>query len=196
MGSGVCLDVIQKMEKVSLQYEVNSTTTKTYFKYTDGDGTAHYFEYDEEKDAEEPNTSQYRYYYDEDGLGLKAYEYSTNNFRMEDDHGNQWTFVNKFLTTVCDANNNAIEIHYVRGDGNAATWHPSGSGDKIEKIVQQNNGESAITVATFTYGDYAGNSNYLRGITDYAGNVYSFLYLNSKLTSVKRNNENYIHLTF
>ena len=193
MGSGVCLDVIQKMEKVSLQYEVNSTTTKTYFKYTDGDGTVHYFEYDEEKDAEEPNTSQYRYYYDEDGLGLKAYEYSTNNFRMEDDHGNQWTFVNKFLTTVCDANNNAIEIHYVRGDGNAATWYPSGSGDKIEKIVQQNNGESAITVATFTYGDYAGNSNYLRGITDYAGNAYSFLYLNSKLTSVKRNNENYIH---
>ena len=53
MGSGMKLDLLQKVEYVDLQYEVESSGTKRYIKYTDGDGTAHYFATDSEKQAKQ-----------------------------------------------------------------------------------------------------------------------------------------------
>ena len=49
LGAGVQLNVMQKVEKVELQNEVGSDEKKTHLKYTDGDGTAHYFSQDEKK---------------------------------------------------------------------------------------------------------------------------------------------------
>ena len=69
LGSGVGMNVVQKMEKVALQNDFSSGKTDTYLQYTDGDGTVHYF-------AKDGNDWK-----DEDGLGLKATEYSAGSFR-------------------------------------------------------------------------------------------------------------------
>ena len=180
MGSGMKLDLLQKVEKVTLQYEYNSMSTKEYIKYTDGDGTEHYFAQDFSKDA----TGSY--YYDEDGLGLKVIEYATDYYRMEDDKGNKLVFANGFLLWKEDANGNKIQLYFEHSNGtHASNWYPV-SGDRLKYIKQINSGESAITVATFTYGSHNGVSNYLSTITDAAGNIYQFNYECFKLRFVKR----------
>ncbi len=176
VGAGVNLSVMQKVEKVELQNDAVSGKKTTYLKYTDGDGTVHYFAKDSSKDS--------NYYYDEDGLGLKINEYQTGCFKISDDTDNEMYFVNGFLTTITDSNDNEIQIHYTHSDGTSASnGYPNASGDRITKIVQKNKGGSAITVATLTYSDY----QWLKTITDAAGNVYSFTYTNDgKLSEIKR----------
>ncbi len=156
LGSGVGMNVVQKMEKVALQNDFSSGKTDTYLQYTDGDGTVHYF-------AKDGNDWK-----DEDGLGLKATEYSAGSFRVTDDNGNRMDFAGGYLSLLRDANGNEIQILY--------------SSKRITSIVQKNNGGSAITIATFTYD----SSNFLTKITDAIGNEYTPGYTDGMLTSLKR----------
>ena len=193
MGSGMKLDMLQKVEYVNLKYEVGTEQTKTYVKYTDGDGTAHYFA------KKGPNDTGYTendpYYYDEDGLGLKITEYDTDYFRMEDDKGNKLVFANGFLLWKEDANGNKIQLFYEHSNGtHTSNWYPV-SGDRLKYIKQINSGASATTVATFSYTSFNYIPNYLSTITDAAGNEYSFEYSCYKLLSIKRNNEDFVEFT-
>ena len=175
VGAGVNLSVMQKVEKIELQNDDVSGKKTTYMKYTDGDGTIHYFSKDSSKNA--------NYYYDEDGLGLKINEYRNGCYMISDDKDNEMYFVNGFLTLINDANGNEIQIHYTHSDGTSASnGHPNASGDRISKIVQKNNGGSSIEVATFNYN----SSKWLTSIKDAAGNYYYFTYASGKLSQIKR----------
>lgn len=150
-GAGVTLNYAQSLSAVTISGTV-------YLKYTDGDGTDHYFAKDSDRDA--------NYYYDEDGLGLKLILNSNGTYTMSDDQDNKWTFSGGFLTNYTDNNGNQIIVDISSG--------------KITRIRQQNNGQSAITVATLAYD----SSNYLTSVTDAAGNVVSFSYSGGKLTGI------------
>jgi len=156
VGSGWTLDYIQKVEAETIN-DID------YLKYTDGDGTIHYFMEDSS-----PDDSNYPYY-DEDGLGLKMKVNSTNNYTMADDDGNEWTFTNKYLTSVKDSDGNKINVAYSNG--------------RITTITQLNKDQAAINLATFAY-----NGNELDSVTDNAGNVYNLVYSSGKLSSIKKNN--------
>ena len=155
VGSGWTLDYIQKVEAETID-------NIDYLKYTDGDGTIHYFMEDSS-----PDDSNYPYY-DEDGLGLKMKVNSTNNYTMADDDGNEWTFTNNYLTSVKDSDGNKININYSSG--------------KIQTITQVNNGQSAVEVASFNY-----SGNNLSSVEDAAGNVYALVYSGTKLASIQKN---------
>ena len=155
VGSGWTLDYIQKVVPETI-------SGIQYLRYTDGDGTVHYFI----KDSS-PKDSSYPYY-DEDGLGLKMKVNSTNNYTMADDNGNTWTFTKNYLTTVKDETGNVIKITYTSG--------------RITKIVQTNKSQTSITLATFAY-----SGNALSTVTDNAGNVYTLVYADGKLTSIQKN---------
>ena len=186
MGSGMKLDLLQKVEYVDLQDELESSGTKRYIKYTDSDGTAHYFAKDTQKD------SSGKWFFDEDGLGLKITEYAANYFRMEDDNGNKWYFVYGFLTMIQDANGNSINLWFKHSDGTMATnGYPYGTGNTLDHITLKNNGADAITVATFAYNADDG-ANTLHSVTDAAGNVYSFHYSCHKLRFIKQNDHSYV----
>src|SRR5699024_12567335 len=49
VGAGVNLSVMQKVEKIELQNDSNASNKSTYMKYTDGDGTIHYFSKEDRK---------------------------------------------------------------------------------------------------------------------------------------------------
>lgn len=156
LGSGWTLDCIQKVVPETID-------SISYLKYTDGDGTIHYFM----KDST-PADSNYPYY-DEDGLGLKMKINSTNNYTMADDNGNEWIFTGNYLTSIKDSDGNRINISY--------------SGGKLTSISQVNSGQSAITVATFTY-----SGSNLTSVEDAAGNTYTLTYSGTNLVSIKKNN--------
>ena len=156
VGSGWTLDYIQKVEAETIN-DID------YLKYTDGDGTIHYFMEDSS-----PDDSNYPYY-DEDGLGLKMKVNSTNNYTMADDDGNEWTFTNNYLTSVKDSDGNKVNVAYSNG--------------RITTITQLNKDQAAINLATFAY-----NGNELDSVTDIAGNVYNLVYSSGKLSSIKKNN--------
>ena len=155
VGSGWTLDYIQKVEAETID-------NIDYLKYTDGDGTIHYFMEDSS-----PDDSNYPYY-DEDGLGLKMKVNSTNNYTMADDDGNEWTFTSNYLTSVKDSDGNKININYSSG--------------KIQTITQVNNGQSAVEVGSFNY-----SGNNLSSVEDAAGNVYTLVYSGTKLASIQKN---------
>ena len=186
MGSGMKLSIMQTVAYVDLQDESQDSGTTRYIKYTDGDGTEHYFAKDLSKD------STGAYYYDEDGLGLKITEYVSGYFRMEDDKGNKMYFVHGFLTIIMDANGNSINVYYSDVNGN---WedpgYPNSTHKRIHHITQKNNGQAPITVATFAYATVAERKNTLTSVTDAAGNVYTFNYGCHKLRSIDRNGSAY-----
>ena len=175
LGAGVHLNVMQKVEKVELQSDVEPDKKKTYLKYTDGDGTAHYFAEDSSREV--------GYYYDEDGLGLKIKEDPAGCFEISDDQGNEMYFVRGYLTRINDANGNEIQIRYTQKEGqpSEAYW-PSSSGDRISQIVQKNNGSSEIVIATLNYD----SAKFLTSIKDAAGRTYTLGYNDKKLVSISR----------
>lgn len=153
VGSGWTLDCVQKVTAETI-------SGVSYLKYADGDGTIHYFCKDSSRDAS--------YYYDEDGLGLKIKSTGTNAYTMSDNKGNEWIFTGNFLTSTKDSDGNVFNINYSNG--------------KITSIIQVNNGQSAITVASFAY-----SGNNLATVTDAAGNVYTLTYSGTNLVSIKKN---------
>ena len=190
VGSGCTYNFIQHVKE-----EVIDGTT--YLRYLDGDGTIHYFRKDAELDQkvkEETNAATLvEYYHSEDGLNLKINEYAPGYYSMTDDQGNEWVFVHGPLLWIKDDDGNRIEIHYSKNGVSSANQYPTGSGDRIEEIVQYNAGTSSVTLATFQYKNHTPYttevSNYLSTITDYAGNVYAFDYQHGKLTSIDYNGE-------
>lgn len=191
MGSGMKLSIMQKVEYIDLQYDVESSGTKRYIKYTDGDGTVHYFATDAEKQKNEASGST-TYYYDEDGLGLKITEYTTNYFRMEDDKGNKLFFVYGLLTIIQDANGNSINVYFSDENGNYTDpGYPNNTHKRIHHITQKNKGQTEITVASFAYDTIENQTNTLKSVTDAAGNVYTFNYTCYKLRSITRNGSSY-----
>ncbi len=149
-GSGWTLDIVQKLESVT----IDSTN---YLKYTDGDGTQHFFA---KKNGD--NT----YFYDEDGLGLKIKSIS-GGYEMSDDKDNKRVFTGGYLTSLTDSNGNTVSINYTNG--------------RLTSVTQTNHNAASITVATFTY-----DGNKLDYITDAAGIVTSFVYSNGKLTGITK----------
>lgn len=162
VGSGWTLDCIQRVEAETI-------SNISYLKYTDGDGTIHYFRKDSSKDSS--------YYYDEDGLSLKIKSTGTNAYLMSDDDGNEWTFSGNYLTSIKDSDGNKININYNNG--------------RLSAITQENNGQSAITVATFTY-----SGNDLISVTDAAGNVYTLTYSGTNLVGIKRGSSTIASYTY
>lgn len=154
LGTNWSLDVIQMMEPD----DIGGTQ---YMKYTDGDGTVHYF-VDDPEDEE-------TVFYDEDGLGLQVVVGSDGTYVMSDMQDNSYTFTNKLLTNIRDNNNNQYFINYANG--------------KLTSIVQKNNGCSEITVATFAY-----QGDYLSAVTDAAGVVHSIDYDNDQICSIYTGN--------
>ena len=151
LGAGWSLDVIQKMEPVTVG-EVQ------YLKYTDGDGTAHYF-------MDDPDDEE-SVYYDEDGLGLQVIAGDNGTYIMSDMQSNTYTFNSEgFLIITKDNNNNQYLINYQNG--------------KLRSIVQKNNGCSEITVALFSY-----RLRRLESVTDAAGVVYTINYSDSGIDSI------------
>ena len=134
-GSGWTLDCVQTLVSQTIG-------GREYLRYTDGDGTEHYFLKDSSKDS--------GYYYDEDGLGLKIKAVS-GGYEMSTDKDTKYTFTGGFLTSIADANGNKITMTY--------------SGGKITAVDQKNNGGSSIRIASFAY-----SGNRLDSITDAAGN--------------------------
>lgn len=162
VGSGWTLDCIQRVEAETI-------SNISYLKYTDGDGTIHYFCKDSSKDSS--------YYYDEDGLSLKIKSTGSNAYLMSDDDGNEWTFTDNYLRSIKDSDGNKININYTSG--------------RLTNITQENKGQSAITVATFTY-----SGNNLTSVTDAAGNVYALTYSGTNLVGIKRGSTNIAAYTY
>ena len=162
VGSGWTLDCIQRVEAETI-------SNISYLKYTDGDGTIHYFCKDSSKNSS--------YYYDEDGLSLKIKSTGSNAYLMSDDDGNEWTFTDNYLRSIKDSDGNKININYTSG--------------RLSGITQENKGQSAITVATFTY-----SGNNLTSVTDAAGNVYTLTYSGTNLVGIKRGSTNLAAYTY
>ncbi len=155
LGQGWTLDIIQTMKTETID-------GVEYICYHDGDGTKHYFRVDDAKNA--ADNENITYYYDEDGLGLKVKK-TDSGFEMYDDHGNSWTFTSGRLTQTKDADGNLYTINY--------------SNNKITSVVQTNNGQSSVIVATF---DYSSSDKIC--ITDAAENVYSLICGSGQLYSI------------
>ena len=164
LGQGWTLDIIQTMKTETID-------GVEYICYHDGDGTKHYFRKDSAKD------STGTYYYDEDGLGLKVQKNGSSNYIMTDDHGNTWTFMSGRLTQTKDADGNLYTINY--------------SSNKITSVVQTNNGQSSVTVATLAY-----SGDYVSSITDVAGNVHNLVYSGTSLTGIKLGSTQNVSYTY
>lgn len=148
----------------------------TYYIYSDGDGTEHYFYYDTEK----------KKYVDEDGLNLTLsfwtnsttkYVYAT----MQDKKGNQKVFINGYLSKIQDSFGNQIFITYHNKpySPDNVDWQPkieptTGTipQNRVTGIVQRNNGKTAFTIATLTYS----KEGYLETVTDRAGRTTKYEY--------------------
>ncbi len=152
-GSGWTLDIVQKLEQVSID-------NASYLKYTDGDGTQHFFAEDSQREA--------GYYYDEDGLGLKI-RLVSGSYEMSDDKGNKRIFTDGYLRQIIDQNGNEVSVNYTNG--------------KLTSVVQENNNASSITVASLTY-----TGDGLASVTDAAGIITYLTYTDGKLTGITRGN--------
>lgn len=172
--------------RLSIQETVVPFTigSKKYYIYSDGDGTEHYFYYNEND----------KKYVDEDGLNLTlsfwtasatGYEYIT----MQDKKGNQKVFINGYLAKIQDSHQNKIFLEY---NGNAyssstTAWSPqpetstSKPANRVTGMVQVNNGSGTTRIATLSYDA----DNYLQKITDRAGRETKFTYAAASATSAK-----------
>ena len=148
-GKGYRLNLTQTIE----QQTIDGTE---YLRYTDEDGTAHYFP----KSGNE--------YKDEDGLALTIYP-DGSNYRLEDKNGNKSIFTKLssgniwYLTKTTDTDGNVVNITI-----DLATGRPS-------KIVDGANQELNLTY----------QNNLLYTITDSAGRITKFTYTADKLTQIE-----------
>ena len=135
------------------------------FEYYDADGTMHFFKYESAKG----------YSVDEDGLGLKLYNFTNNAFRMVDNSDNNKYFDNHGrMFKIVDRNGNVINILY--GNGNQHTT----AGLPITEI--NDNCGNSITFNYDTNG-YLTSLNYKRadGVTE--GST-SFVYSDNKIIKI------------
>ena len=117
-----------------------------YYKWTDGDGTEHWFSPIVQKNA----YGDHNYYeitpygdmfpvanptefYDQDGLGLKI-TISNGNIIMSDDKGNQKTFVNGKLSSISDTYGNKRELVFYNDGKTFISLKPNGTSSIIQQI--------------------------------------------------------------
>ena len=176
IGSGWRLSV----QETVVPFTIGS---KKYYIYSDGDGTEHYFYYNDND----------KKYVDEDGLNLtlsfwtapNRYQYIT----MQDKKGNQKVFINGYLAKIQDSHQNKIFLEYNENTYSSSTvaWSPqlesstSKPANRVTGIVQVNNGSGITRIATLSYDA----DNYLQSITDRAGRDTEFTYEAASATNAK-----------
>lgn len=149
-----------------LNYSQTIEIEGTLLKYTDEDGTRHWF-YEEEN-----------VYKDESGLNYKITSSGTN-YILEDKVGNKSTFVKSgdiwYLKEIKDTNNNKITVSV-----NSSNYK------QITSIT-----DSAGKSITFTY-----SNNKLASITDSSGRVTKYTYTNNYLTKIEYPDGEVINYTY
>lgn len=167
IGSGWRLSV----QETVVPFTIGS---KKYYIYSDGDGTEHYFYYNDND----------KKYVDEDGLNLTLSFWTASNgyqyITMQDKKGNQKVFINGYLAKIQDSHQNKIFLEYNGNSYNGSTtaWSPlpetstSRPTNRVTGVVQVNNGSGITRIATLSYGA----DNYLQRITDRAGRKTTFTY--------------------
>ena len=170
--------------KTSVQQSVVRTlltgddgTNRSWLIYTDADGTEHYFK----------RKNQTRDYEDEDGLGLTITVDDTDNpttFTMTDKEKNTWIFLNGYLSSYEDNNNNALYYAYNGNDyGSGNDWKPMDSNTvySVTSVWRKNNGVSSATkLVTLNY-----TNNRLSSIVDMANRSTTFGYdTNNNLATI------------
>ena len=167
IGSGWRLSV----QETVVPFTIGS---KKYYIYSDGDGTEHYFYYNDND----------KKYVDEDGLNLTLSFWTASNgyqyITMQDKKGNQKVFINGYLAKIQDSHQNKIFLEYNGNSYNGGTtaWSPlpetstSRPTNRVTGVVQVNNGSGITRIATLSYGA----DNYLQRITDRAGRKTTFTY--------------------
>ena len=150
--------------KLNIQETIVEKTIsgKNHLIYNDSDGTEHYFPLD--------SGSTYK---DEDGLKLTITKSTSPlKYTMTDEKGNQKIFYNGYLSSIIDANGNAIHILYNDAEySTTEAWYAdTGSTNRITKVIQVNKGQTTpTTIATFGY-----VGKHLRSMTDFANRTYKF----------------------
>ena len=186
-GNGWKLDAVQTLTQCT-------GDLSSYMLYIDGDGTYHYFK----------KNSAGTQWDDEDGLDMTVKKASitstsgstlkTNGYAISNGQGDQLLFYNGLLVQQKDANGNTVYYLYnSASDATSSSWLPTGSGDKLTKVIQRNDGASSdISLATLTYNS---STNRLEKVTDRAGYVYTLSYDTSgklkAVTSTEKQSANY-----
>lgn len=186
-GPGWRVNYYQKIEPMKIE-------GKQWYAYTDGDGTKHYFKYDEKE----------KKYKDDSGLDLKLTIYSDGRYEIKDKDDNIMIFTKwGYLYILRDKNNNELNIAY---NGNKITTVIDGAGKKSvfellnngylrsitdpagRKTMFAYNGAqlSRITYPDGKYTSYEYNSdNTLKLVTNYDGYQMQYQYYGSSLSRVK-----------
>ena len=167
----------------------------SYYIWTDGDGTKHYFKY-----------KSYGVYADEDGLELTLTTTGsgTEKYKITDKNGNVSYFdTNGRLTKMANyqATKSYINIAYTTTSGSNIDYITDGVGRKytftysnslLSKITYYGTGSLAITYLNFGY-----TGSQLTSVTDKAGGVSKYTYDSKNLlTSVQDVNGNKISYTY
>ena len=165
-GNGWRLNYSQSVAEVALP---NGATTTTYFEYTDGDGTRHYYK------ADGTSTTNYINELDKDS----TLTVGTSTITIKDKGDNELVFeygtysgkrVGR-LTTVRDANGNETRISYVSStDKNDL---------KISSIQEMLSGNSTGQQLTLAY-----TSSRLSSVTVPNGLNVSYTYTSGRLTGI------------
>ena len=164
-GSGWTLDCVQTLASQTIG-------GREYLRYTDGDGTEHYFLKDSSKDS--------NYYYDEDGLGLKIKTvtggYGTYTYEYDSKHN---------LTSVTDGH--VTQNMTYSAQGNVTNTSLKGGSLTMTSSAQYDaNGNRLLSVtdntgATVEYA-YSGEGNKMlalpESVTDALGNTTTNIYDN------------------
>ena len=183
-GNGYRLNISQTIEKVTIG-------SKEYVRYTDEDGTKHYFE------------KQGSSYIDSENLGLEL-TFENEKFTLKDKSNNKFIFDKKtntagqiwFLKQLVDSYNNITNIQLINDStiGARVGSITDSAGDSIS-FSYNNNKLSQITDSasrTLKY-EYDASGNLIK-ITYTDGKYSQYTYTNKLLTSVK-NIDNY-HMNY
>lgn len=150
LGIGYKFNLFQTIEIETIN-EIN------YLKYTDGDGTIHYF-YEEDE-----------IYKDEDGL-IMTIEKTDTEYILVDKNENRmkFTIINQvgYLTELVDVENNKVEISH---DLNNRITEIKDANNSVINVVYEDNKVSIISVDKTVVLNYANNK--LINITNVSGNV-------------------------
>ena len=164
MGTGWRLDVLQTIEPEVIG-------TDNYMRYSDGDGTIHYFL----QDKDDLTT-----FYDEDGLGLCITRIDETTLHLVDDQDNICIFTKNTIQQETDEKEQYLLSE--TKDNNENRYILYITDGKITSIAQKNNGvANETTVATFGY-----TGDLLTSVTNAANQTYTLNYSDGKLLSITR----------
>lgn len=151
-GSGFCLNYHQTVKKVKI-------SDKDFYQHTDGDGTVHYFYYDDSKKIWKDELGQ--------ELTLTVNAGTSEPYVIKDKEDNQLVFNSSgYLVKIRDKNSNVLTIAY--------------SNNRISKITD---GAGRITTLSYLK-DSNGNVTDLSQIKTPSGQTITFEYTGHRLTAI------------